>query len=120
MATVRQHLGIHRIGLVWLHIHSIPPPVSTHALTTHACMHAHNVHPENDDASDFTQISWTHFFFFFFSHVTSYYYKKDQYRRLAESVHTGLIEKKGEKDTSDMKVNLTLPRCSADEHAQYG
>ena len=33
----------------------------------------------------------------FFSHVTSHYYKKDQYRRLAESVHTGLIEKKGEK-----------------------
>ena len=60
---------------------------------------------------------------FFFSHVTSHYYKKDQYRRLAESVHTGLIEKKkkrGKKDTGDMKVNLTLPRCSADEHAQYG
>ena len=37
---------------------------------------------------------------------------------LAESVHTELIEK--QKDTSEMKVNLTLPRCSVDKHAQYG
>ena len=36
----------------------------------------------------------THTHTLFFSHVTSHYYKKDQYRRLAESVHTGLIEKK--------------------------